>query len=831
MASGMTTIEFSRKLATGHADDRDFKVDGSNMFLIWAVGSDIPSQDGSTFSKHSLKGVSYVNLTATSTCPPSPPADTDAPISFSWTSSSQNFGMTWSIVDQTDIEMTMTGLTDGWIGMGFSDTNSMLYSDMVVGWVNDDTLVPTIYDSYVSDKRIRPTPDTSLGGTKDVSIVSGTQVELSNGEVRTTLKWRRKLITSDTYDLDIVDRDIYLLYALGSADGRSDGYFTEHREKGIVRMNLKTGAVNTTVEAWVEDPRTTLRSAHGSLMVVGWILFMTIGRFIASYGRKIPYWWQLHVTFQLLAMISISISLALILKAVGSQGKHFNNVHGVVGIVLVVAAFVQTALGGMAHFLRTTHSPIFPNGVHQYLGHIIWWGAIYNIPLGLRQYQVAPFTHEGNAFWAVWICWLLIMVAITVFIFYMKWVEHKQQQEEKARQRAQGEADPYDIYTTSHYDPSLINQLERVEKPAPSIIEVITGNKIMTGGVTLHLGLALALAFLFVTLPNTKPAPPYHFCPNCTEVTLAFDAFKIRVGAHPSAAVPASQAFFCRGFDFGVSSIRHIVEINPSVTSSHVSHMKLFAVPYDTQSLGYFSCLEAMDEAVPIYTWSVGQGPFVMPAEAGIRIGSDATIRYVILQMRYDNPTLATNLVDSSGVVVKMTSTLRTHDAGVMAIGAAVASLNLAPSMSEVEIAGQCSSEKTSMLSTSLHVFSIAHDTRKYGTLAWLEQWTRSSLTQLLSFNNLIGQSYAQAAYDPVIASSTSEAVIDPGDLLITHCIYDTTSTNATVYGGAGVFDEHCWSWIWYYPKTDAIKCVSSQTNFSPDDGHFRPDRNVSAVL
>lgn len=831
VASGLTTIEFSRKLNTGHSDDREIHANGTSMFLIWAIGDDVPSSDGSAFSKHSVKGVSHFDLSATSTCPASPPADTDGAITFSWTSSSSDFSMAWSIIDQTYLEVNMTGTTKGWVGLGFSDTNSMLYSDMVVGWVEDDSLVASVYDMYVGDKRGMPSVDSNLGGSDDVQLISGTQNTLSDGEVRTSLKWRRKLITSDTYDLDIMDRDIYLLYALGSSDGRSSGYFSQHYEKGIVRMNLKTGAVNTTVEEWVEDPRTTLRSAHGSLMVVGWVLFMTIGRFIAAYGRKIPYWWQFHVGFQMLAMVSISFSLALILKAVGTQGSHFNNVHGIVGIVLVVAAFVQTALGGMAHFLRTVHSPVFPNGVHQYLGHIIWWGAIYNIPLGLRQYQVAPFTTEGNSFWAVWVCWLLVMVVITIYIFWNQWAEQKAKQEEKARQRAQGEADPYDIYTTSHYDPSLINQLERVEKASPSILEIILGHKILTGGATLHLGLALALALLFVTLPNTKPAEPYHYCPNCTEITMAFNSFTIPVHAHPAAAVAASEAFFCKGFDFGTSSIRHVVEFSPSVVSSHVTHAKLFSVPYDTQSLGTFACLDALDDAVPIYTWSVGQGSFILPAEVGLRVGSDSTIRYVVLQLRYSNPSLATDLTDSSGVVVKMTTTLRAYDAGVLGVGVGPTTISLAPLKSEVEIAGQCSSDKTSVLSESLNVFSIAHDTRKYGEVAWLEQWTYSALTQEVTFNNIIGQSYAQTAYDPVIASSTSSAVIAPGDLLIAHCIYDTQSSNTTVSGGPGAFEEHCWSWLWYYPKTDALKCYSSQTPYNPSDGHFRPDRNSSTIM
>jgi hypothetical protein len=495
----------------------------------------------------------------------------------------------------------------------------------------------------------------------------------------------------------------------------------------------------------------------------------------------------------------------------------------------------------MAHFLRTTDSPVFPNQIHTYLGHIIWWIAVYNIPLGLRQYQIAPFTKEGNSFWGVWTTWLFVMVATSVYIFYLKWVDNKQKQEDKARERAQGEQDPYDIYTTSHYDPSLINQLERVEKPPPGLLELIMGNKVVTGSLTLHLGLVLALAILFSTLPNTKPAPPYHYCPNCTEISLKFDQFHIPVGAHPRQALPPSSSYFCKGFDLktltaakngGADTTYHIVEIYPSATSQYAAHMRLFSVPYDTSSLGdSFSCLEMLDEAVPLYGWSVGMGPFQLPAQAGIRVSTSDESRYLVLQIHYDNPALATNLIDSSGLVVKLTSTLRPVDAGVMAVGVIPSSISLAPGLAEVEIAGTCSADKTGLLTLPLNVFAVSHMSRLYGRLAWLEQWKPGGATHSLTLSNLIGQSYAEVAYDPLIMMSPSEAVVSPGDMLVAHCIFDTSSTNTTVMGGNGEFDELCWTWISYYPKTDAVRCSSTATPFNPSDGHFRPDRNSTLIL
>lgn len=178
-----------------------------------------------------------------------------------------------------------------------------------------------------------------------------------------------------------------------------------------------------------------------------------------------------------------------------------------------------------------------------------------------------------------------------------------------------------------------------------------------------------------------------------------------------------------------------------------------------------------------------------------------------------------------------ITNTLRPLNAGVMAVGATPSSISLPPNTKEVEIAGSCSPDKTATLTQDLTIFAVSHLTRLYGRLAWLEEWEPSGVSSTLAFTNLVGSTWTEVAYEPSVMMSASAAIVEPGDMLTTHCIYDTTSTNSTVVGGNGIFDELCWTWIWYYPQVNAIKCSSIATPYNPTDGHFRPDRNASVAL
>merc|ERR1719474_1514474 len=56
----------------------------------------------------------------------------------------------------------------------------------------------------------------------------------------------------------------------------------------------------------------------------------------------------------------------------------------------------------------------------------------------------------------------------------------------------------------------------------------------------------------------------------------------------------------------------------------------------------------------------------------GIKVGGDTDFHYAWLEIHYDNPELRSDIVDSSGVRIWHTPTLRTHEAGGVSVGAAV---------------------------------------------------------------------------------------------------------------------------------------------------------------
>jgi len=51
-----------------------------------------------------------------------------------------------------------------------------------------------------------------------------------------------------------------------------------------------------------------------------------------------------------------------------------------------------------------------------------------------------------------------------------------------------------------------------------------------------------------------------------------------------------------------------------------------------------------------------------------------------------------------------------------------------------------------------------------------------------------------------------------PGDELVTHCVWDSTTKNATVFGGESTTNEMCLSAILYYPNVGVSGCTGDET-------------------
>eukprot|EP00456_Euglypha_rotunda_P053572 TRINITY_DN43251_c0_g1_i5.p1 TRINITY_DN43251_c0_g1~~TRINITY_DN43251_c0_g1_i5.p1 ORF type:complete len:311 (+),score=23.61 TRINITY_DN43251_c0_g1_i5:84-1016(+) len=124
--------------------------------------------------------------------------------------------LNWTLYEEAmEVEITLTGNTNGWIGFGLpTNAGTMVHSDVIIGqfWNNEMRLS----DVWIGDSRVLACPqgvcnDTQLGGTNDILNYSGWQI---NGV--TSFTYRRKYDTNDRYDRLIVPGPMPVIMAMGN---------------------------------------------------------------------------------------------------------------------------------------------------------------------------------------------------------------------------------------------------------------------------------------------------------------------------------------------------------------------------------------------------------------------------------------------------------------------------------------------------------------------------------------------------------------------------------------------------------------------------------------
>ncbi|CAH1243298.1 MOXD1 [Branchiostoma lanceolatum] len=90
--------------------------------------------------------------------------------------------------------------------------------------------------------------------------------------------------------------------------------------------------------------------------------------------------------------------------------------------------------------------------------------------------------------------------------------------------------------------------------------------------------------------------------------------------------------------------------------------------------------------------WAIGSGPIVYPEHVGYPISDDDDSGYVMMEMHYDNPLLASGIRDSSGIRLTYTPELRDNDLGTLEVGGLVSKFHvIPPHVQEFTSAGFCS--------------------------------------------------------------------------------------------------------------------------------------------
>jgi hypothetical protein len=125
------------------------------------------------------------------------------------------------------LEGVMEADTDGWIAVGFDPSKGMQDANIIIGYVEDSAVFirddfGTWFTSHGDDEE--------LGGTKDVSILGGSEI---GG--KTVIEFSIPLNSQDTKDKPLIPGNEYSIIL---AYGTKDDFKGMHRKKGKAEIRL-----------------------------------------------------------------------------------------------------------------------------------------------------------------------------------------------------------------------------------------------------------------------------------------------------------------------------------------------------------------------------------------------------------------------------------------------------------------------------------------------------------------------------------------------------------------------------------------------------------------
>jgi len=198
-----------------------------------------------------------------------------------------------------------------------------------------------------------------------------------------------------------------------------------------------------------------------------------------------------------------------------------------------------------------------------------------------------------------------------------------------------------------------------------------------------------------------------------------------------------------------------------------------------------------------------------------------------MLEVHYHNPKLNAANIDSSGVSISYTPQLRTYNAGVLMLGdVGVSEYPIPGGQSAYHIEADCPSECTSLWKHPITVIADGLHMHEYGTMIWSTVWHNGQrIKDYLNRAEWYQFSYQQIT--PLVR------VIQPGDRINTHCVYDTSSVpaNESIYFGSASTDEMCLEFLSYYPRMQISSknyevCGKLRGNFALVNGTTIPIDN-----
>ncbi|KAK0055292.1 alpha-amidating enzyme precursor 1 [Biomphalaria pfeifferi] len=220
-------------------------------------------------------------------------------------------------------------------------------------------------------------------------------------------------------------------------------------------------------------------------------------------------------------------------------------------------------------------------------------------------------------------------------------------------------------------------------------------------------------------------------------------------------------------------------------------------------------CRNAIDESI-LFAWARNGTPTVLPADVGFRIGSNTTVKTLVLQVHYAKPLTEK---DYSGVRIYTTQESPKFVAGIFFMVANTFQLPRGFSAYAVDISCNYNFKET------LSIFAVRAHTHGLGVV--VSGYHRNSTGNHLI--QKVNPQWPQTFY-PVNGSIQ----VKPGDAVFARCIYDTTKAKSIV--GVGPAGEMCNYYIMYYTDSSVQNTYYRCINSSRKDltgNNFPPEGNI----
>ncbi|XP_053325887.1 putative ferric-chelate reductase 1 [Spea bombifrons] len=289
------------------------------------------------------------------------------------------FFMSSSPVNGGGYQLEISGPSDGYVSIGFSDDKMMGNDDIYICGMNSAGGVG-IQHAY-SEGRSRPL-------TLNLGDVQVNLASYSSGVMQCSFVSRNNISTQQpSQQTRSLNSSYYILMAYGASN---NGQIQYHGTTGTFISDTKVDlsvASNVTTASFGVSP---LVKAHGSLMLIAWMTTGSLGMIFARYmkvsakqlvlGKAI--WFQSHVVLMVLTVAATIASFVMAFVQANGWSNYANN-HAIIGCIVMGLAFFQPIIAVFRPSPESSRRVIF-NWFHVLNAFVMKVLAVANLFLGFQ---------------------------------------------------------------------------------------------------------------------------------------------------------------------------------------------------------------------------------------------------------------------------------------------------------------------------------------------------------------------------------------------------------------------------------------------------------------